>query len=286
MTRVDLTTTATLNGGEIKILVYEDSNKNGSFNTRREAILSGGADEVNELTGFDTGSSANYWIEAEQSVSSHTDTAPQLEKVNIKGGSGEIVTIDGFEDYVTDLIPGNWTVEDGHVTDQRSATGLKSYDNNKEASLGNYVIYNTGLGGEKPNSIEFSYRETSASSGIAYYVKDTNGNTIVSVGTTNPEWVVEDSSGSTILESSPSSLYGEWRKVTIDIDWSNEQFDVTWEDLTGSTNTQSQNNSDFINTGGGGIDDVGAGSYDFPGIGNDANSKGDEWVDDMWGVSK
>jgi hypothetical protein len=69
---------------------------------------------------------------------------------------------------------------------------------------------------------------------------DSNGNRMGKVGTNNPEVKIwyGDGSGNLISDeviSSPSPYYEAWRRCTVTFDWSAETFDVTWEDLDGST---------------------------------------------------
>jgi len=182
----------------------------------------------------------------------------------------------GFEDQNTN----GWDVTKSHsITSSTALNSSYSYDN--DASVGGYFLANTSLSGEKPDQIEFGYRETSSSGGLAYLPKDTNGDLILAAGTGNPQLNVEHGNGTWYPGDGD---YNTWQWYIITFDWSNQTFDIEW-DSKNSGNYHSNSNLEFMNKNGGGISEIGVGYHNFTdwAVGN---PKGHEWVDNIWGGIK
>jgi hypothetical protein len=196
------------------------------------------------------------------------------------------IQTDSFENYATDgTAPPNWNVVDGEVTTASSSAGSQAFSNNKSEGTDGVAVIDSGdPSGQAPDSITFAYWEASASGGLAYWIENGSGNDILAVGSTNPSAQYRDGNGEGTIEGSPTPDYEAFRRFTITFDWANDQFDLLWEDIGGSTADATASNLPFMNSASG-IHHVYAGAYDFgAGSGGDPNGGGDERFDEMWGV--
>jgi hypothetical protein len=172
----------------------------------------------------------------------------------------------------------NVSVTDGSVAMLGDAT------DNSDAGQDRLGIYLDFSDNPAPDRIFWDMRETSDSAGAGVFVLNENGNEILNGGTSNPAWGFNSGDGSTCIESSPSPSYGAFRRFTIDFDWANDQFDLTWEDIQGSSGTQSYTGESFKNSSTG-IGRISWGdTRDDIFCGGDPARIGDTWVDRIWGV--
>lgn len=214
--------------------------------------------------------------------------------VTIDGDSVQEITVDGdvvwtaslvdsFEGETIGTDPSGWTTAGGEVTDAVGASdGTKAYANNTAVSSGSAFLETSGLGGRQPDQITYAYRETSGSGGHNYVARNTSGNTLFRIGTANPQVIVDHAAEATIMESAPSPNYGAWRRFTLTFDWANGTFDATWDDVGGSTASVTETGLSMMATADG-ISSVAAGDYPFTDGGTSVT--GDEWCDEVWGVS-
>lgn len=196
---------------------------------------------------------------------------------------------DSFEDLADgNAVPAAWNPVSAAIDSGRGGSeGSLSVDNNDGPSGGtakeDYAFASTVPGGVAPATITFAYYETSSSGGIGFEVWDSaDSNIILRVGSANPEVGYNDTGD---IISSPSPEYGEWRRFTITFDWANDQYDILWEDVTGSTSDQTVSGAPFMNSASGiGASYIGAaGNVSWSGAGN-AGANGNEWIDEAYGV--
>lgn len=167
---------------------------------------------------------------------------------------------DNFDSYtVGNAPPSPWvhqTPPNGlntrEVSDARGLSGSQSYyilDTSGGTNVSDEIAvfsYVDGFSAQKYTSFTFSYYETSVNQNTAYRVLDSSGNSVFLVGTNNPQVYYADSSGYNELVASPSPDYGAWRTFTVTLDWTNNEFDVLWEDIGGSTANASASNLTMI----------------------------------------
>jgi len=77
-------------------------------------------------------------------------------------------------------------------------------------------------GGDRPNSFEFYYRESSGSNGGGINLTNSDGNVEVGFGTNNPQWELFDDRGRTRVYSGDG--YNHWNKVRMTFDWQNDTY--------------------------------------------------------------
>lgn len=84
-----LTTTSTLNGGSIDVVVHQDTNQDGTSDNSETVSLTGGTDETNSLSSAnfteDT-DGADYWVDPQPSVTGAADDAPTWSKLAVTIG--------------------------------------------------------------------------------------------------------------------------------------------------------------------------------------------------------
>ena len=186
--------------------------------------------------------------------------------------------VDDFDNYtVGDTAPGPWTQVGGssEVTDALSYSGAQSmYINGPNNTR---YINTTFTGSQYSETFGFKYYETQSNARLALEFRTSGGEQLLLVGSDNPTPTIEGASGTTI--GSPSPDYGEWREFSVVFDWTNETADVTWNDLTGSSNSDSAT----VNIKSTADNDLGEIALAFPQ--NDAvwggDLSADWWADDV-----
>jgi len=187
--------------------------------------------------------------------------------------------VDDFESYSVGESPSAWPVTNGAVTNATASEGAQSFANNASTSDSGDVFKSQSFDNVTPNQITFAYRETGDSKGVAYKVYNPNGMLILAVGSSNPAVECTQKGG---IQNDVSPMYGEWRRFTITFDWPNEQFDVYWEDLTGSSSSTNRTGVGFVSSASG-IGEVIVGGHDWRN-GGSGSPQGYEWWDDIWGA--
>lgn len=193
--------------------------------------------------------------------------------------------VDGFEDLsYGDQAPAAWSPDEAVVTDYVAAEGQVSVRNDASASGEGSPLLGAQIDGATPTQVTWAYYETSRSGGNAYWVENTSGDTILALGTANPQFGYTGGDGGEEMINSPNPEYEEWRLATVTFDWGAETFDVLWEDLTGSSSPIESTGNPFMNSASG-IGEVGMGEWrDIGGQGNAVPNGGAEWTDNIYGV--
>lgn len=153
------------------------------------------------------------------------------------------VQFDSFENYSTgNAPPSPWEnpASDGTVRSRSTPWGGQSVRYDQNPGTGTVVFRQQQFPADKYTTWYWAYTEDSGSqTGMKQDLRDDAGNLLLRTETNNPQVEVTGDSGKTTLINSPSPEYNEWRRFTITIDWTNDQFTVLWEDFTGSTSDQS-----------------------------------------------
>jgi len=195
-------------------------------------------------------------------------------------------TEDGFEDLTSsDSVPSGWNPATGKSIDDSTTTPFGSVSLYSNTDVSGAALEATGLS-HAPSQITFAYRETSTQGGHQYYIENGSGQVICHFGTGNPEVGVESGSGAYCLESLPNPDYGAFRRFTVTFDWPNDQFDILWEDIEGSTGDRSRAGLSFLNS---------SSEIGYVAVGNNSlrasdfcsanpGNWSDGWVDELYGV--
>ncbi|MFD1570150.1 MULTISPECIES: hypothetical protein [Haloferacaceae] len=186
-----------------------------------------------------------------------------------------------FEDDSVGSSPDGWEVRDAEVIDSTASNGSHSLRNHYSPNNDEYVARRTGLSAT-PTEVSWAYKETADSRGILYELFNENGDSIFELYTLNPQVGYESGFGHRELTPDPSPNYDEWRRFTVTIDWGRNEFDVLWEDLTGSTPDLTANGESFKTTSSE-VSEVFIGGGRRDKTGGNANPTGYEWVDEVWG---
>lgn len=190
---------------------------------------------------------------------------------------------DSFEDIPTDgSMPSVWNPQNTSINEYNSSDGsqsvFNSYDANPDFGITDAAFYRENID-ESPDQITFAYWEGSNSGGCAFVLRNSGNSPLLYVGSRNPYPFYNNDNLVTTTEPDPAN--GEFRRFTITIDWANNQYDLLWEDVTGNSPNYTVSNIPFLNAS----SQIGAvyGSsleWEY----NSANWKGDEMVDEVYGV--
>lgn len=148
---------------------------------------------------------------------------------------------------------------EGDALDDFTSSNLRLNTKTNRVYEGSQSVGQTGNPGEelgeRPfdetiNNIEIHWQETSNNIGSGWRIVDSNGNTVTSFGTKNPQWVYNNGGSETILKSD-NGRYGDWIRTYIDIDYSNGTYYISFENLnTGlsksASNVPLENNSEAV----------------------------------------
>lgn len=152
------------------------------------------------------------------------------------------ITYDFDSDSLGDAGPGPWTSVNGTnaVSDVQAFSGSQSMSLQADSGgNGSRFIETSFTAGQYTDTFGFLYYETTNNSQTALEFTSSSGDTLLFVGTNNPQVAVEGGGGYTQLLSSPSPNYGAWREFEVTFDWANTEADITWIDRGGSSSTQS-----------------------------------------------
>jgi len=170
---------------------------------------------------------------------------------------------DGFESYTEGSAPPSpWDIKTGisgfdqHEVDDTEANSgsqslhLDSTNQNMTNPAGGVQVIadSEGWPAEQYATLTFAYYETGLNNNTAYRILGSGGGELCRVGTDNPGAYIYTGAGKTILQGSPSPSYDVWRKYAVGVDWSNNTLDITWDDIGGSSNTQSVSNQSFVDS--------------------------------------
>jgi hypothetical protein len=155
----------------------------------------------------------------------------------------------GLDDF-KDLTDGNSLPTPYDSTNLQASTS-RSY-------TGSVSARTTGTGGGLPSfptaitedgaTWQFLYNEDSSQNGFSLTPRNASGQIITYLGSNNPQVTVDDGDGNQELVSSPSPDYDTWRRFTITLDFTNDQYDLLWEDVGGSTADQTLTGRSFANS--------------------------------------
>ena len=203
-----------------------------------------------------------YTVVARTADGRRTNIAPEA----VVTGPDSLNTLVGFEDGSI----GPWSGDASAVGD-RTAFGSYSLYVNGSGELAEYVPYS---GGDQPRVVSFWYQETaSGSTGFGMSLRDSSGNELLKVGSSNPIREVEYGGGSTGL-GYPPSAHNAWHRVRIVFDWSAGTFDVQFHDREAGTFAEEtglplKNNTD--------LEKLVLG--DFPGLSGGGSTE--TWIDNV-----
>ena len=149
-------------------------------------------------------------------------------------------------DPYTNLVDGNIFVSDDQSL-QDGQSLLFDMSDNTGIDSGVLALVESDMSDGRFEEVRMSYWERSSAAGGALRWLDDNDEELISVGTANPEvTVIHGNEEKEILESDPSPNYEAWRTIILSIDWDGGTVDMTWEDIDGSTSTQTASNLSFI----------------------------------------
>ena len=179
-------------------------------------------------------------------ITGATIDGTDVQEITVDGdvvfSAGGDTKIDSFETYNTGSAPPNPWIDTGESDPNVRVTstpfGSQTVRFDTDPGNDKKVLFTSVSSSDafQVDKIQFAYNEQSSSmTGVFLYAEDANGNLLLSIGTDNPAWEIFDDNGTTILNTSPSPQYGAWRKVEVTFDWPSGEFDVLWEDITGSS---------------------------------------------------
>ncbi|MCY4730553.1 hypothetical protein KY092_08270 [Natronomonas gomsonensis] len=150
------------------------------------------------------------------------------------GSTTEVIYSEGFEDGSLD----GWTVNELSVVSDRSFQSTYSvYSNNGlGSSTQAYDIISNG--GKQLDTFSYYYQETSSSAGGGVRLVNSDGDFEIGVATANPQLQIDDNNG---IEQVAYGSYDTWYRVEYDFDWTNNDVDITWENM-GSGSVETFNN--------------------------------------------
>lgn len=180
-----------------------------------------------------------------------------------------VTVLEDFEDGV-----GDWTDNGGDTWEQDGTYAIEeSYSGHQDDSGGSWdnhvIVPDTLSGGAQPSTLTVYWYETSNSNGSALSLYNSSGNRVLSAGTGNPQWTVEDAGGESEFYSGGGT--DRWIRYDFDFDWGAGSYTLTGEDL--SANKTESTSGDFIN--GGDIETIATGFPDW------AGNRAQWWLDDI-----
>jgi hypothetical protein len=159
---------------------------------------------------------------------------------------GLTFTVYDFDsDTLGDANPGPWTSVNGTnaVSDAQAFSGSQSmYLQASGGGNGSRFIDTSFTAGQYTDTFGFLYYETTNNSKTALEFVSSSGDTLLFVGTNNPNVVVEGAGGYNELYNpalTGATSYDRWREFQVVFDWANTEADITWIDRDGSAPTQS-----------------------------------------------
>lgn len=169
-----------------------------------------------------------------------------------------------------------------NVSTSQSLSGSNSMEYSQDpATVGTGTIDGTpyldfSSSPETPTEITMGYWEYATTNSMVYAVYNENADFMFYVGSQNPQVVYTNNGGEQELVGSPNPSYETWRKFTLTLDYANNQYDLLWEDIGGSTGDQTATGVGFDASATG----IGGVAYGVVSNGNTING----FYDDCYGV--
>jgi len=89
-------------------------------------------------------------------------------------------------------------------------------------------------GAAQPDSFTFYWRENSTSSGMALSLRNSVGETILDMGTDNPQWRFTTADSTVFKLDDGSGTLQDWIKFEVTFDWDNQTATLTGNNTNGS----------------------------------------------------
>jgi len=88
-------------------------------------------------------------------------------------------------------------------------------------------------GGVQISRFRIYWQEDSSQTGFTFDLRDASGNTVLMLGGNNPQWEIEDGSGSNTIYNGDG--YNRWIMYQIDFDWANGEHTYLYKDTSSGT---------------------------------------------------
>ena len=192
-----------------------------------------------------------------------------------------------WDDESTGSFPSYLTQETLSGTDEvffgRALSGDKSFRSQLTSGpVGNLLWSFDIRNGQYETDIIYNYQETVNSTMYAMTLVSSSDDHLLSVGTNNPQPAIDDGDGSQNLTSSVNPNYDTYRRWTVTIDWSNQTYDATWDDIGGTSTSQSVSNRSLKTAS---TYDISKVAYSLGGTGTVwGGDDTDTWTDDTAGA--
>lgn len=181
--------------------------------------------------------------------SSQSDWDAATSTTNVDSGGGSVILAvveDDFDSDATGNLPSRWTdgpEGDTRVVDDFSESGAQSLRSDVTGGTVGVVLAERDIEPfQYSQTFQFWYRETSNSQISAVDFTSSSGDSLITFGSNNPQFVIEDGDGGSNVIDNPSPNYDVFRRVEVTFDWDNQEADVAWFDPNGSTGDQTFNN--------------------------------------------
>jgi hypothetical protein len=147
-----------------------------------------------------------------------------------------MVEIDNFDDGVDS----SWSINNGTFASTSSPTySGKSVDQSVNVGNGHAEAAQKDVSLGQPDYLTFYFRERSGSNNNVFAIWNSNGNYEIGAGTDNPQWTYWTGGAGSQTKPGTDGNYDEWVKVKLDFDWPNDNVTISWDQVTGTSISES-----------------------------------------------